>query len=134
MRQIDVVGAVIQNDAGEILCAQRSQQMSHPLHWEFPGGKIEPGERPEEALVREIQEELGCAITVGDLVADVTHPYPAVTVRLRTYWSRLMAGSPVAREHAQLRWLPPNQLGPLTWAPADLPTVARLTQPTDPKG
>ncbi|MDF2652440.1 MAG: (deoxy)nucleoside triphosphate pyrophosphohydrolase, partial [Paenibacillus sp.] len=68
MKKIDVVGAVIFNNNNEVLCALRSQTMSLPGLWEFPGGKIEPNETPQECLVREIQEELNCSIQVGDLV------------------------------------------------------------------
>lgn len=126
MRVIDVVGAVIANERGEILCAQRSPQMSQPGLWEFPGGKIEPGESPTESLQREIREELGCEIAVGGMLADTTHHYPNATIRLRTYHARLVAGAPTPREHAELRWLPPAALGALTWAPADIPAVERL--------
>lgn len=128
MKQVDVVGAVIANERGEILCAQRSARMSQPGLWEFPGGKIEPGESPPESLQREIREELGCEIEVGDLVADITHGYPAVTVRLITYHARLTGGSPTPAEHAQLLWLPVSELDRLDWAPADIPTVERLRQ------
>lgn len=126
MKQINVVGAVIQNQAGEILCARRSQKMAHGGLWEFPGGKIEPHETPEESLQREIREELGCDIAVGQQVADVTYCYPNQAVRLITYRARLLRGQPTPREHAELRWLPVDQLGDLEWSPADLPTVRRL--------
>ncbi|MEW8978090.1 MAG: (deoxy)nucleoside triphosphate pyrophosphohydrolase [Symbiobacterium sp.] len=126
MRQIDVVGAVIQNEAGEVLCARRAQDAAQGGLWEFPGGKTEPGERPEESLRREIREELGCDIAVGEPVATAVYQYPAVTVRLMTYRARLVAGQPTPREHAELRWLPVADLGRLSWSPADLATVARL--------
>jgi len=124
--QIDVVGAVIENESGEVLCARRAPGSARGGLWEFPGGKIEPGERPEEALRREIREELGCDIVVGEPVAEATHRYPEVVVRLLTFRARLVRGRPVSREHAELRWVPVAALGRLDWAPADLPTVARL--------
>ncbi|MDF2629875.1 MAG: mismatch repair protein MutT, partial [Symbiobacteriaceae bacterium] len=105
MKQVDVVGAVIRNGAGEILCALRAPGMSMAGLWEFPGGKIEPHETPAETLVREIREELGCQIQVGELVADVTHQYSTVEVHLRTYEATVVNGEPTAREHAELRWL-----------------------------
>jgi len=126
VRRVDVVGAVIQNEAGEVLCARRAPGSARGGLWEFPGGKIEPGERPEEALRREIREELGCEIAVGELVAEATHRYPEIEVRLLTFRARLVAGRPVSREHAELRWVPLARLKELEWAPADLPTVARL--------
>ncbi len=128
MKQVDVVGAVMVNEAGEILCARRSERMSQPGLWEFPGGKIEPGESPAATLVREIREELGCQIAVGDLVADATHAYPDVIVRLRTYHARLVQGTPTPAEHAELRWVPAAGLSNLEWAPADIPTVSKLLQ------
>jgi len=126
MRQVDVVGAVIQNEAGEVLCARRAPGKAQGGLWEFPGGKIEPGERPEESLRREIREELGCDIAVGEQVVEATYRYPDVVVRLITFRARLTRGQPTPREHAELRWLPVADLSRLSWAPADLPTVARL--------
>lgn len=126
MQQVDVVGAVIRNPAGEVLCALRSAKMSMPGLWEFPGGKIEPGEDPRETLRREMREELGCAIAVHDLVADATHAYPGITVRLLTYNATIVQGEPVPAEHERLLWLPVAELPTLNWAPADLPTLERL--------
>jgi 8-oxo-dGTP diphosphatase len=123
---LEVVGAVIVDVNGAILCALRGPGRALAGHWEFPGGKIAEGESAEEALVREIQEELGCTITVGDMVADHVHAYPAVEIRLRTYWSRLTTGMPVATEHVELRWVKPALLEALKWAPADVPSVEVL--------
>ncbi|HYG57261.1 MAG TPA: (deoxy)nucleoside triphosphate pyrophosphohydrolase [Symbiobacteriaceae bacterium] len=127
---MEVVGAVIQNERGEVLCALRSQHMSVPGLWEFPGGKIEPGEAPDATLRREIEEELGCAITVGEQVEDTTYAYPAVEVRLMTYRARIVSGQPHPREHAELRWVPPQGLLSLQWAPADVPAVHRVLADT----
>jgi 8-oxo-dGTP diphosphatase len=127
MKKVDVVGAVILNEANEILCALRSQKMSLPGLWEFPGGKIEPNETPEESLIREIKEELNCTIKVGELVVDATHDYPNVIVRLITYLAKIVDGVPYANEHEQLIWLPVNQLVTLEWASADLPTLEVLS-------
>ena len=123
MKKVDVVGAVIYNEKNEVLCALRSQQMSLPGYWEFPGGKIEADETPQESLIREIKEELNCTIEVGELVADATHEYPSVIVRLITYKAKIVDGTPIANEHEKLVWLPIEQLGTLNWAPADLPTL-----------
>lgn len=77
-KKVHVVGAVIENEQGEYLCALRSPGMSLPNYWEFPGGKIEKGETKEEALIREIQEELGCTIEVYEQVEDTTYEYEQV--------------------------------------------------------
>lgn len=124
-RRVDVVGAVIVRD-GLILAARRGPQMSTPGLWEFPGGKVEPGEEPAAALRREILEELGCEVAVGPMIATTEHEYPHGTVILTTYRCTLEAGEPRATEHDELRWLPAASLNALDWSPADLPTVALL--------
>jgi 8-oxo-dGTP diphosphatase len=128
MKKVDVVGAVIVNEKDEILCALRSQQMSLPGFWEFPGGKIEAGETPEDALKREIEEELGVKIQVGEQIADVTHEYPNVIVRLITYYATIVEKDAVLRatEHEKLEWLGRDELKTLEWAPADIPTVEKI--------
>jgi 8-oxo-dGTP diphosphatase len=126
MKQVDVVGAVIINDHDEVLCALRSQQMSLPGLWEFPGGKIEAGEEPRAALIREIKEELLCDIEVGEQIADVVHEYPTIKVRLITYFAKVTGGVPVATEHERLEWINKENIYSLDWAPADIPTVQIL--------
>lgn len=133
-QEVDVVGAVIRDSEGRILCALRSDNMSTPGVWEFPGGKIEAGETPEQTLRREIREELHCEISVGSLLQDVRHPTPHQEIRLRTYEARVIQGDPSPRDHACLLWLPVVYLHSLLWAPADIPTVKRLQReqlPTD---
>lgn len=125
-KQIKVVGAVIRNNQNQILCALRSPEMSLPNLWEFPGGKIEKDEKPEDTLVREIQEELSCEIEVSELVEEVVHEYPAVIVNLLTYEAKITKGSPNASEHAKLEWKEISELKELEWAPADIPTVEKL--------
>ncbi|MEB3196356.1 MAG: (deoxy)nucleoside triphosphate pyrophosphohydrolase [Candidatus Sericytochromatia bacterium] len=123
---LDVVGAVIHNAAGEVLCALRGPGMSMPGVWEFPGGKLAAGEAPEEALVREIREELACVIRVEALLVDHLHPAAPRPIRLRTYGAVLVSGQPTPLEHAELRWVAAAELHRLDWAPADGPTVAWL--------
>jgi 8-oxo-dGTP diphosphatase len=121
-KQIQVVGAVIIND-GLVFCAQRGEHGSLPGLWEFPGGKIEAGEAPSVALEREIAEELDCTIEVGDLITTTTYEYEFATVTLTTFYCRLIKGTPTASEHAAIRWLLPEDLTTVEWAPADIPAV-----------
>ena len=125
-KQVHVVGAVIENEQGELLAALRSHVMTLPNCWEFPGGKIEAGETRQEALRREIQEELECMITVGEAVEDTTYEYDKVIVRLETFMATIVEGNPVAAEHAELRWITRDQLDTLEWAPADIPAIEKL--------
>lgn len=125
MKQINVVGAVIRVD-GKILCAQRGSDGALPGLWEFPGGKIEQGETPEGALVREITEELLCEIEVGRHIETTTHPYDFGEVTLTTFYCDLVSGEPQLTEHSEVRWLSPPRLLELEWAPADVPAVKRI--------
>jgi 8-oxo-dGTP diphosphatase len=125
-RTVKVVGAVTYNDHGEILCALRSAAMSPPNVWEFPGGKVEQGEKPEEALIREIKEELGCTVEVHEKIEDIVHEYPNIIVNLLTYKTKIIKGAPKAKEHAEVRWVPVHKLRSLEWAPADIPTIDSL--------
>jgi 8-oxo-dGTP diphosphatase len=125
-KTIHVVGAALQNERSEILCALRSPTMSLPNMWEFPGGKMELGETAEETLVREIREELGCEIKVDELLEDIFHEYSFATIHLITYKARIISGTPQAKEHARIEWVPLEKLPSLEWAPADVPTVHRL--------
>lgn len=127
MKKVKVVGAVIVNKDNHVLCALRSQSMSLPGLWEFPGGKIEPGEEPKDALVRELQEELNCTVVVGDKVTSVDFEYPAVFVNLTTYYATIVDGTPCALEHEKLVWLEAQDIPQLEWAPADQPTVEIIT-------
>jgi len=121
-KQIRVVGAVVVKNR-HILCAQRGDDGSLPGLWEFPGGKIEPGETPAEALVREIAEELECVVNVGEEITTTTHEYDFGVVTLTTFYCTLVTGAPRASEHAALAWLPPSELATVPWAPADVPAV-----------
>jgi 8-oxo-dGTP diphosphatase len=117
-----VVGAAIYDAAGRLLAAQRDRPPQYAGLWEFPGGKVEPGETPEVALARECREELGVEIDVGALVGEVSIPIG----RLRVYRARLLSGEPTPREHRELRWLEPGELDDVPWISADRPLVERL--------
>lgn len=127
-KTVHVVAAIIRNDDGEILCALRGPNMTLGNYWEFPGGKIEQGETKEEALVREIKEELNCHIQVLDHVDDTRYEYEKVIVRLETFISKIVAGNPEASEHEEIRWVKIEDLHLLEWAPADIPAVQKLIQ------
>lgn len=121
-KQIEVVGAIIFND-DKVLCAQRNENMSLPLMWEFPGGKIEKGESEIEALKREISEEMLCDPEVGDKVTSTSYEYDFGIVNLHTYKCKLKEKMPTLTEHKSIQWLDVKDLETLEWAPADIPAV-----------
>ncbi|GAA2542965.1 (deoxy)nucleoside triphosphate pyrophosphohydrolase [Microbacterium mitrae] len=131
-KQINVVGAVIVRD-GEVLCAQRGPGALEGM-WEFPGGKIEAGETPREALEREIREELECVVSVGEQVEITAHEYDFGIVTLTTFYCELIEGTPKLTEHASVVWLKPERLLDLEWAPADVPAVERIQRDFDSVG
>lgn len=126
-KQIVVVGAVLV-DGQTVLAARRSEQMSLPGMWEFPGGKIEAGETPEEALARELVEELQCTAEIGEHVETTVYEYEKIIVSLATYYCTLREGTPQLTEHSEIRWVPAAELRELDWAPADIPAVERVIQ------
>ncbi len=130
-KMIKVVAAVIENDQKEVLCALRSHDMSIPNKWEFPGGKVEKGENLQEALEREIQEEMKCTIKAGDVIYDHTHEYDSFIINLIALDAKIVSGTPVITEHAKLLWLPKENLDSIVWAPADIPAVETLIKQTE---
>ncbi|MBU3129845.1 (deoxy)nucleoside triphosphate pyrophosphohydrolase [Clostridium tagluense] len=123
---IKVVGAIIENENNEILCALRSPRMSIPNMWEFPGGKIEASETLKEAIEREIKEELACEVEFIDSFNDNTHEYDKFIVNLITVKCRITSGTPTISEHSKLIWLHRENLLSLNWAPADIQAVKQL--------
>lgn len=122
MKHIQVACAIIER-AGLVLAAQRSSIMSLPLKWEFPGGKIDPGESAEECLRRELVEELNIAVHVDRRLTARTHQYPDFAVTLYPFICEIVSGEPVLHEHAAIIWLSPEKLPALDWAAADLPVI-----------
>ena len=121
-RTLHVACALIERD-GLLLAVRRSASMSLPLKWEFPGGKIEPGESPAECLRREVLEELDVEVEVGESLPAVAHDYPEFSVILYPLRCRITAGEPVLKEHAEARWLAAADVRALDWAAADLPVL-----------
>jgi 8-oxo-dGTP diphosphatase len=121
-KQIDVVGAVVLS-SGQVLCVRRGPHGSLAGKWEFPGGKIEHGESAQEALEREIFEELMCRVEAGEHITTTRYEYDFAIVNLSTFYCQLLAGQPRLVEHAQMAWLAPTELGEVDWAPADIPAV-----------
>jgi 8-oxo-dGTP diphosphatase len=119
-----IVGAAIVVD-GRVLACERAEPPEVAGRWEFPGGKVEPGETDEEALVRECAEELGVRVSIGDRVGrDV--PLAHGRAQLRVWFAELIEGEPRPLEHSDLRWLAPDELDSVPWLPADAPIVAEL--------
>jgi 8-oxo-dGTP diphosphatase len=122
VRHIHVACAIIEHDGG-VLAAQRSAHMNLPLKWEFPGGKIDPGESAEECLRRELTEEMGIRVAMGRRLPASTHHYPTFTVTLHPFVCTIEAGEIVLHEHAAIVCLPLEELYSLDWAEADLPVI-----------
>ena len=124
---IHVVAAVIEKD-GKIFCAQRPEGKSLGGFWEFPGGKLEAGESPKQALIREIQEELNSEIEIISFVNEASYDYDFGTVVMKTYHAKLLSGKLELLEHQNSTWLAPHELKSLNWAPVDRPAVELLTK------
>lgn len=119
---IKVVGAVFVRDQ-TVFSAQRPDGKALGGYWEFPGGKIEEGEAPEEALARELVEELECEAIVGDKIVSTEYEYEFGTVELTTFYCTLKEKEPTLLEHQDAKWIPVESLQDLEWAPADIPAV-----------
>ena len=122
MRNIRVVaGAIVENN--RLLIAQRSAQMSSPLNWEVPGGKVEKREKDHEALKRELWEELGVRVRVESLLGTSCVLVAEREIEMHVYYCSIKDGVPQALEHAQILWASAEQLSGLSWAEADVPLV-----------
>ena len=124
-KTIRVVAAIIRS--GELIFATQRGYGEFKDGWEFPGGKIEPGESPEDALVREIREELDAEITVGDLLTRVEYDYPEFHLSMDCFWAELAPGSELKlKEHEAARWLGVGELDSVDWLPADVEVVRAI--------
>ncbi len=122
---VPVVAAVIRDAAGRVLLARRPRG-HHAGLWEFPGGKVEPGETPEAALAREIREELGAEVAVGEPLCRVDHRYPHVAVRMTAYACRVVQGTPRPLHGQALAWVFPQELLRYPMPQADVPVARRV--------
>ncbi len=127
---IRVVAAVIERD-GAYLITQRRASAVLPLLWEFPGGRVEDGETPAQALEREIRHRLGVGVEVGPLIGFVSHPYPGYLLELSLYQCRLVEGEPRPLAVETLRWVTSDQFERFSFTPADTKSMASLLGLTD---
>jgi 8-oxo-dGTP diphosphatase len=130
-RHIHVACAIIERD-GLVLSARRSASMNLPLKWEFPGGKVEPGEEIEDCLRRELVEEMGVQIAVGRALSPATHDYPSFTVTLYPFVCSILSGEITLHEHSAITWLPAGRMQELEWADADYPIIDEYQRSLDP--
>lgn len=129
MKTVKVVAAVITacNENGEkIIFATQRGYGEFKDGWEFPGGKVELGETPQEALKREIMEELETEVKVGDLIETIEYDYPTFHLSMDCFWAEIVKGDLVLREHEAAKWLTKEQLGSVDWLPADLGLVEKV--------
>ena len=123
----EVVAALIwQND--KFMICQRPAHKARGLLWEFVGGKVEPGETKEQALIRECREELAITLSVGDMFMDVTHEYPDLTVHLTLFNATIAEGEPVMLEHNDIQWITPSEIANYEFCPADEEILAQITE------
>lgn len=124
MKTIHVVAAIIEKD--ELVLATQRGHGEFKGRWEFPGGKMEPGETPEQALIREIREELDIEILIEQYLCTVDHDYPTFHLTMHCFICSLVKGELTLREHEAAKWLDQNQLWSVEWLPADVDVVKSL--------
>ena len=113
---VEVAAALIWDDNKFMIC-QRPAHKARGLLWEFVGGKVEPGETKEEALIRECREELAVTVTVFDVFMEVVHEYPDITVHLTLFNAAIVQGEPQKLEHNDIQWITPAGIGNMSFAP-----------------
>ena len=129
MKTIEVVAAVIRH--GDQIFATQRGYGEFEGGWEFPGGKMEPGETPQEALVREIEEELDTEIEVGDLIETVEYDYPSFHLTMHCFFCSVKSGHLVLKEHEAAKWLTKETLDSVAWLPADQGIIEKIRQALD---
>lgn len=123
----EVVAALIWDNDKFMIC-QRPAHKARALLWEFVGGKVEPGETKEQALIRECQEELAITLSVGDIFMDVLHKYPDITVHLTLFNATIAEGAPQKLEHNDIQWISPVEISSYDFCPADEEILKKITE------
>ncbi len=124
MKRVEVVAAILIHNNLVFACQRGYGEFKDG--WEFPGGKVEAGESPEEALRREIREELEVDVNVGDLIDTIEYDYPAFHLSMKCYACTIAGGSPHLLEHEAARWLSADQLDSVAWLPADITLIPKI--------
>ena len=124
---VEVVAALIW-DKDKFMICQRPPHKTRALLWEFVGGKVEPGETKQQALIRECREELAVTISVGDVFMDVIHEYPDMTVHLTLFNATIAEGVPQKLEHNDIRWITPGEIDKYDFCPADEEILKRIIE------
>ena len=127
MKITEVVAALIWQGNKFMIC-QRPAHKARGLLWEFVGGKVEPGETKEQALIRECREELAVTLAVGDVFMDVVHEYPDITVHLTLFNATIAKGEPQKLEHNDIRWIAPSEIPNYEFCPADEEILAKICE------
>ena len=122
---VDVVAALIRDGERFLIC-KRPAHKARALMWEFPGGKVEAGESPQDALIRECMEELDITLDVGGLYMQVTHEYPDIQIRLALYEAVIASGQLRGKEHEALCWILPREIPDFEFCPADVDIIDRI--------
>ena len=124
---VEVVAALIW-DKDKFMICQRPVHKARGLLWEFVGGKVEPGETKEQALIRECQEELAIPLSVGDIFIDVMHEYPDITVHLTLFNATIVEGVPQKIEHNDIKWITPGEIPAYEFCPADKEILDKIVR------
>jgi 8-oxo-dGTP diphosphatase len=128
MAVIEVAAAILHNEQGQLLIARRKPEKSQGGLWEFPGGKLEPGEQAEDCLKRELLEEMNIVIEPYERFGVNEHDYESVRIRLIAYRARYVRGTIKLVDHDDYRWVTPDELSEYLFAPADIPFVEKLCE------
>ena len=124
MKIVNVVAAVIRD--GDKIFATARGYGEFKGQWEFPGGKIEEGETPQQALIREISEELDTIIEVGDLLDTIEYDYPTFHLHMKCFWAQIVAGQLVLKEAEEAKWLTKETIDSVQWLPADITIIDKI--------